>query len=239
MSIKLVDSTNYHLWTDALHFRQLARQSGSDWDRGTYVRGCIREAWTAFEMVCGEALNATGLGNRFREGFDKAVAAKGLKAVDWSQGIWQKILVVYSTRKEFVHVHSSITKERLCTPQSEADKAIEILREGIKAVCDLVGDPQPMWLKDDEDPGWHPPRRGIGATLTGIRAGAVETDPEVIKIGFEAKGERRFCDLFPPGTDYKPELEDLIKRLNVPVAAVVAYRGETLLERRELNARGS
>ena len=32
-----VDSSQCHLWTDALHIRQLAREAPDKWDRGTYV----------------------------------------------------------------------------------------------------------------------------------------------------------------------------------------------------------
>ncbi len=59
-----VDSLNYHLWTDALHGRALAREAENAWDRGTYVRWTVITAWTAFEVVCGDALNVS---ERLRE----------------------------------------------------------------------------------------------------------------------------------------------------------------------------
>jgi hypothetical protein len=75
--IKLIDSTQYHVWSDPLHARELARQTKNDWDRGAYVRWTIQTAWSAFENFCTEALGASGLGIRFKERFDQALAAKG------------------------------------------------------------------------------------------------------------------------------------------------------------------
>lgn len=69
---KLVTSTHYHLWTDALHARALAAQSRNTWDRGAYVRWAVNTAWTVFETACEDALSTSGLGNRFKEKLDQA-----------------------------------------------------------------------------------------------------------------------------------------------------------------------
>ena len=92
--IKLVDSLVYHIWTDALHGRELARQTTNAMNRGTYVRWAIMSAWAAFESACADALDAHGLGNDFRRNFDKAVVAKGLPAVIWGNGTWQRVMKV-------------------------------------------------------------------------------------------------------------------------------------------------
>jgi hypothetical protein len=43
-----VDTTPYHIWTDALHALALARVTSNDWDRGTYVRWAILSACVTF-----------------------------------------------------------------------------------------------------------------------------------------------------------------------------------------------
>jgi hypothetical protein len=136
--VKVVDSIQYHVWSDALHARQLARETKSPWDRGAYVRWAIQTAWSAFENVCVDTLEAENLGMRFREHFDKVLEVKGLSPVDWGQGIWQQVLQVYRVRKEFVHVVPSISHARLMTPLEDAERAISVLRDGIRAVSDLV-----------------------------------------------------------------------------------------------------
>ena len=80
MPIKLIDSTQYHLWSDALHARQLARTTTDDWDRGAYVRWAVNTAWTAFENYAADVLGAQGLGMRFKDRFDDALVAKSLSA---------------------------------------------------------------------------------------------------------------------------------------------------------------
>ncbi len=235
--IKIVDCIHYHLWTDALHGRELARQAKNDWDRGTYVRWTIQTAWTAFEAVCGDTLGITGLGMRFREKFDEEIEKKGLPALDWGQGLWQQVLVVYGVRKEFIHVKPSATQGRLMTPLPEAEKAITILRQAIYAVCDLVKAPHPPWAADDHDPGFET-GRGSWASPTLSREGAREDDPAVIRITYFHRGDEHVDGLFPPGTKHGPLLDDLLKRLNVPVKAIRAYRGRDLIEEREIKARG-
>jgi hypothetical protein len=95
---KLITTSHDHLWTDALHARELARQARNDWDRGAYVRWAVNTAWTAFESACGDALGATGLGNRFKEKMNGAISNLSLPALDWSQGLWQKVLKIYELR---------------------------------------------------------------------------------------------------------------------------------------------
>lgn len=71
--IKVSDSIQYHVWSDALHASELARQTENEWDRGAYVRWTIQTAWSAFENVCTDTLQASGLGMRFKERFDEVV----------------------------------------------------------------------------------------------------------------------------------------------------------------------
>ncbi|MCF6158498.1 MAG: hypothetical protein E3K32_07970 [wastewater metagenome] len=104
------------------------------------------------------------LGMRFREKFDESVAAKGLPPVHWGQGIWQQILHVYKVRNEFVHVIPGISQTKLMTPLQEAERALVVLRDGIKAVSDLAGLPYPPWVDDDIDRGWQGVYAGLGVT---------------------------------------------------------------------------
>ncbi len=237
--IKTIDSIQYHVWSDALHARELARQTESEWDRGAYVRWTIQTAWSAFENVCSDALQISGLGMRFKDRFDDTVRAKGLPAIDWSQGIWQQVLQVYGVRKEFVHVVPSVSHARLLTPVSEAENAICVLRNAMIAVLDLMGLPHPAWLNDDEDHGWYGPRGAGGDTAhaTVIRGGTSENDQEAIRITYILHGDEHVCEIAPPGTPHGPLLDRLVQSVIVPVEAVRAYRGSELLEERKPNLR--
>ena len=139
--IKTIDSIQYHVWSDALHARELARHTESEWDRGAYVRWAIQTAWSAFVNVCTDSLQATGLGMRFKERFNEAIAAKSLPAVDWSHGIWQQVLQVYGIRKSFVHVVPSVSHQTLLSSVAEAEHAIAVLRDAMKAFLGLAGLP--------------------------------------------------------------------------------------------------
>lgn len=145
MPIKLIDSTHYHLWSDALHARQLARTTRDEWDRGAYVRWAVNTAWTAFEDFAADALDARGLGMRFRDVFSAALAAKSLPPVNWGEGLWQRLLSVYEARKRFTHVAPETDSEVLRPATSVAEAAISTMREGIQAVAARAGMPAPHW----------------------------------------------------------------------------------------------
>lgn len=65
---KMVTDPLYHIWSDALHGRSLARQARNRWDCGTYVRWTLTSAWTMLEMVCSDLLSVQRLGRGSKSG---------------------------------------------------------------------------------------------------------------------------------------------------------------------------
>jgi hypothetical protein len=54
--LRSVETPHYHVWTDALHARELARNTKDRWNRGSYVRWTIIAACTALEIACANYL---------------------------------------------------------------------------------------------------------------------------------------------------------------------------------------
>ena len=233
---KLVTSTHYHLWTDALHARALAAQARNTWDRGAYVRWAVNTAWTVFETACEDALCTTGLGNRFKEKLDQAISAASLRPLDWGMGLWQKVLKVYRLRKEYVHV--ALPQNRLFADIAEANDAISIMRDAIKAIYRHVGQTAPHWVDDDRDRGWDD-AGGSFAVLTIRRQNTDENHPEVVKIAHVYQGNEYVSEILPPGTDPEPHIATLLRDTIVPISAVRVYRGQTLVEDRPIPMRGT
>ncbi len=71
-----------------------------------------------------------------------------------------------------------------------------------------------------------------------VRAGADPDSLDAVRIAYVIGGREYVSDIFPPGTPHEPQFDDLVKRLNVPVQALRAYRGKQLLEERRVKARG-
>ena len=238
-NFRTVEWPHYHMWTDAIHARDLARQAPNDWDLGSYVRWTVNTAWTAFEMVCEEALGVTGLGYRFKPNLEAAFEEKGLSKPDWGQGLWQDVARVHGWRKDYVH--PGIPQERLFAPLDQAEEAITILREAIKHIYVRAGRPVPDWPDDDENP--EPPRLGgamVGtAHIMVTRAGVSADDPEAIRVAYVQRGEEKVSEICPPGTDWAPLVDTLIRGLRVPASAVGVYRGAELVEEVRLHMRGS
>jgi hypothetical protein len=235
---KLVTTIHYHLWTDALHARALATQARNDWDRGAYVRWAVNTAWTVFETVCADALGAKRLGNRFREQLDAAISASLLPPLDWSKGLWQRVLNVYRLRKDYVHV--ALPQNRLFADVTEANDAINIMREAIKAIYQHAGKTAPQWVDDDHDRGWDGDSGGgMFGVLTVRRQNTDETHPDVVKIAHVYRGQEYVSEILPPGTDPEPHIVTLLRDVTVPISAVRIYRGQTLIEDRPIPMRGT
>lgn len=233
---KIVQSSHYHLWTDALHARALARQAQNRWDRGTYVRWSVTTAWTVLEMACEEALGTPGIGRRFKENLDRACVANGVAAIGWGAGVWQRVALLQKTRKDFVHINA--TRANLFPPSTQADDALSIVRDAVSDIFARAGQACPSWLQDDDDKGWDLGRRSM-AHLTAMHAGADPQGADTVRISYEYKGREHDAALLPPGTDHGPHIEALIQNLRIPVAAVRAYRGKELLYERKFEMRGA
>lgn len=233
---KVVSSPHYHIWTDALHARALAHQAQNKWDRGTYVRWAVTTSWTVLEMACEDALQKNGIGRRFRENLDRAVAQLGLVRIDWGSGTWQQIAELLRIRRELVHINPS--QAALFMETSTADTAITTIREAINDIYAMAGKNAPPWVEDDYDRGWDK-EQGSGAHLTAIHAGADPDSLDVIKIGYVYKDREFISSVCPPDTDPEPKLTDLIQSVRVPISRVRAYRGQTLIVDRELPMRGT
>jgi len=233
---KIVENPHYHLWTDALHARALAKQANNRWDRGTYVRWCVATAWTVLEMACDDALETSGIGRRFRENLDEACVAKAAASIDWGSGVWQRVSTLHQARKDFVHVNA--TQERLFPEFGEADLAISTVRDAITDIFNRAGKPPPVWLQDDGDKGWD---RGNGSMAHGavIHAGVDPQGEETVRISYEYKDKEYDSEFLPPGTDYGPRIEHLLHSLRIPVTAVRAYQGRIMVYERKLQMRGA
>jgi hypothetical protein len=200
---------------------------------GTYVRWTVNTAWSAFESTCEDVLKASGLGYDFKGGFNRAADAQGVQRPDWGSGDWQNVLKVYELRKDYVHLR--IPQSRLFAPLSEAEDAVTILRAAVKALYRRAGLSSPGWVDDDVNP-IEPTCIGH---LTVTHPGASRSDPNCIRVTYLYRGSEHESAIFPPGTDPQLPMEELLRKIIVPIRAIRAYRGDHLLEEWQLNMRGS
>jgi hypothetical protein len=182
---KIVDDAHYHIWTDALHGRALSHQANNEWDRGTYVRWTVTSAWTALETGCEGALGVPGIGRRFKEYLDDAVAQRNLPPLQWGEGVWQRVTTLQGLRKGFVHL--SVDQAELFPGADVADDAIDIVRSATTELHGHAGSAPAAWLQDDYDRGWHK-RPRAEASMTVIPAGIDRDDPLTIRIGYVKDG---------------------------------------------------
>jgi hypothetical protein len=227
-------SPHWHVWTDALYARSLARSARNDWDRGSHVRWCITSAWTAFEIAAEDALGAAGLGHRFRENFDKACDARGIAHVDWGQGVWQNAIRVHNRRIDYLH---TVAQADLFPNVAVAEDAILTSRAAIKAVYALVGQPNPNWVDDDTAQSAPPTVPDSIGHLTRVDNVAVD-DPARIRTTYVYRDREYEAYVDPPGTDAEARMNDLLKGVTLPITCVRAYRGDELVQEWPITMRG-
>ncbi len=238
MNPVLVDSTQCHLWTDALHVRQLAKEAANRWDRGTYVRLCVVLAWIALELGCQDALGSPDIGYRFKDNLDQAVASNGLPPLDWSQGIWQDVRRIQEVRKAFVHRFASIAD--MFPDSSVADDAITVVREALASIYDHAGVARPTWIAFDQSHGWAKESGASAiAHARSIVGGVAPDDPTALKICYVADQVEHESGIYPSGFDYATEMDRLVKAVNIPITAIRVYSGSTLICEKLVHMRGN
>lgn len=238
MNPVLVDSTHCHLWTDALHIRQLAREAANRWDRGTYVRLCVSLAWTALEIGCQEALDDPKIGYSFKVNLDKAIANQRLSPLDWSQGVWQQVRRLQEVRKTFVHRFRAL--DELFPDCEVADDAVVVARDGIAAVFAHASKKVPAWINFDASHGWA---RNTGASDVAhaciIVGGVNPNEPTAIRVCYVVEQIEHVSGIYPKGFDHAAEVERLVKAVNVPISAIRVYEGKALIRELLVEMRGN
>lgn len=233
----IVDSTESHLWTDALHARQLAREALNKWDRGTYVRMCVTTNWTAIEVACQEALDCTSIGYRFKENVDGAVASALLPPINWSLGVWQKVRLLQELRKSHIHRFTSLSD--MFPPASVADDATETARNAIERIFAHAGKPPPTWIGLDEAHGWQAHSSYRASVLTACHAGAQIDDPSAVRVFLVIKGEEKLTAVLPVGSDPSSEVDQLLHNVSVPIDGIRVYENGELKRDLVVSMRGN
>lgn len=149
LTVKLVTDSNYHLWCDALHARELAKTTKDSWNQGTYVRWTILSAWTVLEQCCKDALNERRIGSPFQRSLNKAVYKKGLTALNWKSGTWKQVKELKKIRNYYTHENAD--QKELWPGLAKAEEAIDIVREAVKDIYLRAGKPYPQWIDDDNE----------------------------------------------------------------------------------------
>lgn len=233
----IVDSTQCHLWTDALHASSLAKEARNKWDRGTYVRFCIMTAWTALETSCQDALEVNNLGYSFKANLDSALSQKGIEPIKWGEGIWQKIAQLQNRRKDYVHRFLSLTD---MFPEAHiAEDTINVVREAIQDIYSKASKNCPNWVTIDRVSGWDTQPQVSMPTLTVSHAGAKFEDPTTRKIFIVVNGKERLTDVFPSGYDVSDVVNELLRNVNVPIEAIRIYDDKELIENHLVVMRGN
>lgn len=217
----LVDSTQCHLWTDALHTRELAREARNKWDRGTYVRNCVATAWIALETSCQDALSSNAIGHRFKANLDKALADLSLPPIDWSSGLWQQARDLQKVRNGYVHKFLAL--DDMFPPAKIAENAITIVRRAVVDIYSRAQKSNPDWVHIDASRGWDAVSRFGRPTISQAHFGASFDDTNTTRVYLVIAGEENLTDIFPPGYDARQNVEELLKSVNVPIDGIRVY----------------
>jgi hypothetical protein len=232
----------YQLWTDALCFREMAKQAPNNYLKSMCVRNAVLAAWTTLEMACCDSLSVPELPDRiFKEGLKKALNKAGRPAIDFGSGLWQRVLKLQESRNDYTHMGGKLINR--LPPVSVAEHAIITIREAIHDIYGRMETPSPSWVDADQSGGW-PQTGGFSATahLTLVRGQLDQNAPETFRIALVTEaGVEKVTDFFPgktPEEDVLEQVEDLLGRLNAAFSGVRVYQGPTLIYEEIIDVRG-
>lgn len=233
----IVDNAQCHLWTDALHLRQLAREARNKWDRGTYVRTCVMTAWTSLEVACQDALADNSIGYSFKKYLDEAVQKAGLPPLDWSRGAWQKARVLQELRKAYPHRYLAL--DNYFPEVRTADEAVETVREVMSAIYLHAKLSPPAWISYNKSHGWQTSTSFNGAFGNVVYGGASFDDPNTVRIFFVIDDEEHLTTVLPTGTDPSVQIESLKHSVKIPFNGIKAHDSGKLTHDVAVVVRGS
>lgn len=235
---KIIDDAHYHIWSDALHLRELARQTPDRWDRATYIRAAVTMAWTAFETTLSELLNAKRLSGNFQQNLDAAVRDFGLPQLDWGQGIWQSVAILNKCRVDYVH--RTAAGAELLPEGAVADDALNTIRDALDDIFSKAGKMAPAWIADDSDPGWKGSgKSGAKAYGSAIHGGVDPEAADTLRLALVDKNGEHVCGYYPATANPKELAADLLPRLREPVSVIRVYKGKELVCERKTPMRGA
>ena len=234
-----VHQPRYQLWTDALCFREMAKQAPNHYLRSMCVRNAVLAAWTTLEMACCDALGINKLGNDFRQSLDGEFDKKGIARLDFGSGVWGTISSKTKDARK-IYAHYGVKLSDRFPQVSIAEDAIETIRKAIHDIYARMGKQSPVWVDFDESAGW--PTGGSVGLPTVAAMGADPNDPNTLRIALVTEdGAEKVTNTFPgvtPEEDVFGHVEDLLGKLNAPFREVRVYRGSNLLGSEALEMRG-
>jgi hypothetical protein len=231
-------AAHFQLWTDALTFREMAKQAVNNSLRSMSVRNAVLSAWTTLEMACCDALAIPKLPNDFKQSLDEAFDAKGLQRLDFSSGLWHKINdKIKGYRKKYAHSGVDILDR--FPPVSIAEEAIETIRKAIHDIYAKTNKPVPPWANRNQSSGW-PQTLGVGISFAALtvdkRNG--DSDPNFVSIILvRPTGVEDRLIMLPanaPEEQVANEAEGLLQGMNYPYSRIRVYRGSKCIEDAEI-----
>ena len=237
---KVIESNHYHLWTDVLHARKLSKQARNKWDCASYVRWAIISSWIVLEIACQDALDEPNISYSFRKNLDESIQRNELPALNWGSGIWQKVNNLQEKRKNIIHRFQS--ENNLFPDITDADEAINVVREAFKGIYRHANKSFPLWIEDNDDRGWDGRVSGglhISTSFELFKSGAKEEDRTSIKVYYVTNGKEKLSEVLPMNSDYNEAINNILYKSPVLISRVFVKQNNQIIFNKEFNTRGT
>jgi hypothetical protein len=231
------------LWTDALCFREMAKEPPDKYLESMCIRNAVLSAWTSLEMACRDALCVKKIkGGKGKESFieklSRELEKKGKGSLDLHSGVWHDLNeTVRRNRNIFAHSGVESAEERF-PPFSIAEDAIKWVRIAIQDIYKQMGKDSPKWVIADHAGGWPRPQGGISAKVfVRLREpGADPGSPDVIKLTLVredgTEDDYRYFSPDTPNAVLDTWVEDFLggEKLDYPYAKIRVYHGSKFVD---------
>ena len=230
----------FFLWTDALCFREMAKQPADKYLESMCIRNAVLSAWTSMEMACRDALGVQKIKGKSEESFieklSRELEKRGKDGLNLDSGVWYDLnKTVRPMRNIFAHVGVESAEKRF-PPFSIAENAIKWIRLAIHDIYSRTGKDSPKWVNSDNEGGWPRRQGGLSGSLTVLEKGANPNSPAVIKLTLVRdngkEDDYRYFSSETPEAVLDSWVEDLLRGelMNFSYAKIRVYHGSDFVE---------
>lgn len=230
-----IDDTTKLIWSDALHYAWLAKNTSDRWDSSAYGRSVLVNGWVVIENLVAAASGCQDIGYSFKNKLDKHIDEHNQTPITWGSGWGQMARELIEERKAIIHKTRLRKMGDLFVEPRHTDETIEkvkLVLDGIALHWSL--EIHPWWRDDQYEDYKNESVFGFSIVMIGSC-----NSGDCIKVGFRIGNKVRITAKMPVDADWEQVFEQQKKEVKLPHDFIFARKGGEVLREDTLLMRGA
>lgn len=235
MATLQIDDTTKLIWSDALHYAWLAKNTPDRWDSSAYGRSVLVNGWIVIENLVAAASGCQDIGYSFKKKLDDHITEHKQTPVTWGSGWGQMALELIEERKAIIHKTSLRKMGDLFVEPRHTNEIIEKIRsvlDGIALHWSLEIYP---WWRDDQ---YEDYKKESTFGFASVMIGSCKPG-HCVEVGFRTGDEVRITAKIPIDENWEQVFEQQKMEIKLPHDVIFARKGGEVLREDTLLMRGA